>query len=358
MSRRVTLARALACAFGLAACAPEPATLQPFPASVNVVGSATIAFDRLRLVALLQGDGPEDFVLGPDVAITATGTPVQLELTHPADLELESLPFALRLSADGAGTLAARARFVAYQDLDDSGDFQIGEALFGPDRPVGLDEFWRGVAWLADPEEQVSLLSPEAAEGYYRATGDRYTAFVPVEVGANNVLSPDLSGEPILVDVSRHTIANADLACRRRLRNIFDPPPEVLLWVDDSLDAEALCGLELGDCRPVDTSTLTPPTLPDPDIVELNPLVDVNAQCRRQGGVQVLVIEEFRVRCETDTCDCYDVTSVLAVATSTSSADEPEWWPCGEAVEYCPSTQPLYRVDPACFPPPEEDDDE
>lgn len=349
---RPRLALLLTCLGGVG-CSPEAASLQPFTVSVNVVGSATIALDRLRLVAVLEGDDPGELAIGPDVTVTATGTPVQLELRSPEgfEVEVESQPLYVQLTDDGWGVQASRVRFVAYLDVDGSGDYQGGESLLGVDQPVGVDPYGQGVAWLADPEAQLAALPAAAIDAFYRATDDAYTPFLPFMVGST--FMADESGLAIEVDVARHTIVNADLACRGSLYYGVDPPTEVLLWVDRSLDAQTLCGLEIGDCRPVDTSTLTPPALPDPALEALNPFVDTHAQCRQRGGVQVLVVEEARLRCDPTSCLCVNVDSVVAVATATTAT--PPWWPCGDTVEFCPSSLPLYRVDPACFPPPEDE---
>jgi len=335
------------------ACDVEPAGLVPQPVDVNVVGSATVAFDNLRLVAMVEGeDGALAF--GPDVAITSTGTPVTIELTHTPDLGASPQQFPLRLTSDGQGLLVSRVRLIAYLDHDRSGSYQDGQSLFGPDQPLGIEQYWRGVASLPDPEAQVGLLSPEAAAGLYDATGGRFSGFVPVQLGGGGELAPDTSGDPFEVDTSRLSIVNADLACRRELRNTTDPEPVIRLWVDRALDPSATCGLDIADCRPVDTSTLTPPALPEGEPV--NPFVATHAQCRRRAGLELLVLETRRVRCHPMTCACFDAVDVEAVATSTSAP--PAWWPCGDTVDPCPSTLPLYRVDPECFPMDEEDEDE
>lgn len=348
------LLAALVCSLS---CSPPPdATLAPMPVAVEVVGSTTVALDHLRLVAMYEGDEGL-LAFGPDVAVTSTGTPLTLELTHPGDIGPAPRQFGLRLTSDGQGVLVGRARLIAYIDHDRSESFQYGEQIFGPDQPLGIEDFWRGVAWMPQPELQVGGLTSEAAASLYRATGDRYTGIVPVVRVSDTELSPIASADPILVDLTRLSVVNADIACRRQLRNTSDPPPAVRLWVDRALDPGVVCGLEIADCRPVDTSTLTPPALPPPpEDRPDNPFVARNAQCRRRGGLEVLVIEEDRVVCNPPTCLCSDHVTIEAVATSTSSA--PRWWPCGEEVVRCPSNQPLYRVDPECFEEEDEDNDE
>lgn len=318
---------------------------------VMVVGSATVSYAQLRVVVLFEGDEGE-LETGADVAVTSTGTPVRLRLTAPAlntALRREALP----LTPNGENIIVARPRIIAYLDLDGSESYQYGAQRFGPDQPLGADGYWHTLGWLPEPEAQLSALSPEGAQRYYEIAGQRYTPFVTLRRKADGTLIADEEGEPLEVDATRLSITPADLACQGNLRNAATPIPEILMWVDRSLEADTLCGLDVADCRPVDTSTLTPPALPDPELD--NPFVATYAQCRRRRGLDLLVVETQRLRCEPSTCGCATAVGVVAVATSTS-VPAPAWWPCGQQVDYCDSNLSLYRVDPACFPEPEEDE--
>ncbi len=341
---------------GLGACAgPEYAELEPLQIEVLVVGSATVSYDSLRVAVLYQG-AQGGLEVGADVAVTATGTATLMTLLPPSTIERGARLEALQLPPSQQALLVARPRILAYLDLDGSESFQNGRQMTGPDQPLGADGYWQTLGRVVDPWAAIASLGPDAAQAYYRLTDNRFTPFIRLGREAGGNLVADTAPEPYALDATRLSITPADLACQGNLRNAESPPNEVLLWVDRSLDALVLCGLEVPHCLPVDTSTLTPPALPQGPVP--NAFVARNSQCRRRRGVEVLIVQEDRLRCAPSTCGCANEISIEAVATATSAV-KPPWWPCGETVDYCDSPLPLYQADPECYPQPEpEPDDE
>ncbi len=325
-----------------AACAPPlVAELQPLDVEVMIVGSATVSFDALR-VAVRFESLKGDIEMGSDIAITSTGAPYLLRIEAPS---LTTAPASdLRLALDGTRDELHLAwpRLIAYLDHDHSGDFD--PSIDSPDQVLGTDSPQNRIGWLVDPEDALSRLSPEATESYYQATGGLYTPFLVYPLPQTTDLLP-VARLAIPIDASRLSIANSDLRCRGLLRNGPELEPEIKLWVDRSLDPAIVCGLDIADCRPVDTSTLTAPELPPQ--TRINPVVSRTAQCRRRLGVELLVLQEQRIRCD-GRCICAEAVKIEAVATSTS-AEPPSWWPCGQELPYCDSSLPLYRVDPKCL---------
>lgn len=345
----------LSLALALSACAgPEYSELEPLQIEVMVVGSATVSYDHLR-VAVLYQSATGDLEVGADVAITATGTANLMTLFPPARVESGARLEALELPPSLQAVLVSRPRILAYLDLDGSESFQNGRQLTGPDQPLGADGYWQTLGRVVDPWATIQSLGPDAAQAYYRITNDRFTPFMRLGRQAGGSLVADTAPEPYALDATRLSITPADLACQGNLRNAESPPNEVLLWVDRSLDAEVLCGLEVPNCLPVDTSTLTAPALPDGPVP--NAFVARNSQCRRRRGVEVLIVQEDRLRCAPSTCGCANEIKIEAVATATSAL-KPSWWPCGQTVDYCDSPLPLYQADPQCYPEPEADEDE
>lgn len=318
----------------------------PLEILIRPVGSSTLSLERLRLALLFRGaDGVR---VTRDIALTSTGADLPFTLRAPLDLEIPAPQTTVAIGTDGFGLRVQAARFVPYLDLDGSESFQDGRGLTGPDQVLGLESFFRTFGWVIDAETQLGAIPPEAAAAYYDATGGSYAAFVPM-FRVNGAFQALTSTVPLPVEIDRHAIAPVDLACDRDLRVAPDPPARVRLLVDDRLDAETLCGLELADCAAV-TLGPRPVTSTVAGRVDANPFVDERLQCRRRGGLEVFVREIQRLRCRTSDCGCGQEITVEAVATTTTAP--PAWWPCGdEAVVDCPSDAvPLYRADPACVP--------
>lgn len=329
------------------ACAPPlEAELQPLDVDIVVVGSATVAFDLLRVAIRFEGQAGE-IEMGSDIAITSTGTLQTIRFEPPNLTRGRGSDLSWQFLGTREGVPLGWPRLVAYLDHNRSGRLEAGPESV--DQIVGADSQQRRVGWLFDTEATLATLSAEGIEGYYQVTGGRYTPFV---LASGGLLSADdeVPPEPgIVIDASQLSIVNSDLLCGGFLRNGSEVPAKVELLVDLSLDPAIVCGLDIADCRPVDTSTLTAPVIPSPTGV--NPVVRATAQCRRRLGVELLVIENQRIRC-TDRCVCTNHTTIEAVATSTA-AEMPAWWPCGDTLSYCDSDLPLYRVDPECDRPDE-----
>lgn len=148
---------------------------------------------------------------------------------------------------------------------------------------------------------------------------------------------------PVSVDIAQFSIAPARLACGPRLGLVSDTRSEVRLRVDDALDRDLICGIEVADCTSVDVDVLEPPILP---LQNVNPFVVLRAQCRRRAAFEVFVVEDERLNCDVETCECSSLIASHAVLTSTTG--RPSWWPCGDGLPFCASALPLYRADPEC----------
>ena len=70
MTHRRLAGLALGLALGaFGACTPTEPTVQPYFLSVDVVGSPTVALDRLRLTSVLEGDDPSPACRGKGTGV-------------------------------------------------------------------------------------------------------------------------------------------------------------------------------------------------------------------------------------------------------------------------------------------------
>jgi hypothetical protein len=301
---------------------PDPL---PLDIEVTAVGTTTVSLDTLRLAVLYRG--MESLVITNDVAFTSTTTPIALtleapELTDPAATSQLFIFMNERLSV-------STAELVTYLDRDASNSFDPTV-----DVVMGLSDVFLAIAWIFELELQLSTISLEATNAYYNATGDRYTDLMLVQFagpGAYLVTEPS----PISVEISRMSIAAAELTCGRAALT-FDERSSVRLTIDEALDLGPFCDIGIGTCESADVAALPPVDL-----------TRTSSQCVQRGALESLALETVDLSCDTEDCHCTTTRSVRAIITSTTSV--PAWWPCGEEIEYCASSLPLYQIDPACF---------
>lgn len=325
------------------ACAPSELG-PPLPGEVRLlaVGTSTLSLDRLRVAGLYRNDEAIDTTA--DVAVTATGTPVIGVLTAPTiDLSARS-DFRLRVGQQG-NFVARGIRFFGYLDADGSGGFSNGPDLNGPDLVVAAAPTSPSYAWLPELNDQLSAQTPETVEEFYSLTGDRYTAFLPFTAPglAPTAGSANIPPPTIVVSLATAEFARHALLCVQSLAG--EDLTEARVRVDPSAGGDGLCALAIPDCSTATVAELEAPELPRQDLDDLS--VQTTVQCRRSGRREALVIESMRLRCSSSPCRCQRVTQVEAIVTSTGAT--PGWWPCGETVEVCDSSLPLYRADRSCL---------
>lgn len=340
--RTAHLALAAALAAGKAGCAPsEIGDLEPLDVVVQVVGTTTVTPARPRISAFLVGQGG----IAPlaDRALTSTRAPIHLTLQPPPAGHITNRLLQARLGTGNGLLLVEPIRFALYDDLDGTAGFQDGMQVLGPDRILAIDEPPRGYGWVPQLEQQLAVPRPPTVSAYYALTGDRYTAFVPLFRPLDGTVALDASTTSVSVDISQAALAPTRLACGQ---GFSSPRTEDILHlqVDDALDADALCGLEVADCSAVRIEELDPRGfVPSPPTGAHG---NITIQCRRRGALETVVIETNRRLCRPADCVCERFTETHAVLTATTAP--PSWWPCGDTIPYCASSRPLYRTDPPC----------
>lgn len=336
----------------LVACAPSELG-PPLPAEVQLiaVGTTTLSLDRLRIAGLYSA--ADAIETTADVSVTATGAPVIGTLMAPAGkVAVRNLQIEVGELGNFVG---GEVRFFGYLDADGSGDFSNGPDLNGPDQVVAAAPPSPSYAWLPELGTQLLNQTPEAVEEFYSFTAGRYTAFLPVRVFGSDGPALGLSSARVFVrssatrpttipvSITSPELARHTLLCPESLEG--EGLTEAQVRVDPSAGGEVLCALAIPDCTTTTVAELQAPDLPLDEVDSLT--LRTTVQCRRSGRRESLVVEVERLRCSTSPCHCERVTRIDAIVTSTGAT--PTWWPCGNAVDFCDSSLPLYRADPSCL---------
>lgn len=317
---------------------------------MTVVGTSTLPLARLRVAGIHLQDGAIETTA--DVAVTSTGTSVVGTLQAPTI----ALPArsTLNIAVGDQGRFRGyEVRFFGYLDSDGSGGFSNGPDLNGPDQVVAAAPGTDGYAWLPDLAAQLARQIPETVDQFYTLTGGRHTAFVPVRVlrgglsagaqfGGEGVGA--LATRPVTISVYLTNTESARhiLLCSQSLNGAGST--DVRVQVDPSAGGDLLCALAIPDCTTATVAELEAPELPLDEGQDLTRPITV--QCRRSSHREALIVEEDRIQCSSRTCTCDRLTRVEAIVTSTRA--KPSWWPCGDVVEFCDSSLPLYRADRNC----------
>ena len=258
-------------------------------------------------------------------------------------------------------------RIVIFRDDNDSGEFDVWNLDDPPtDRIFGINtQGTTAVAAVRDFDSALAGLPAVDVNTYYDLTDGINTDFLRF-VGATSTLTPSMLnrfGPPIAsLYFEESELPERDIRCVNTRG--FQVEPELLpitalgtssrtvsIRVDPGIDVESVCGLTVPDCVPTSTPTMTA-------TVPLTVRTDgrrVLSQCRSGARFESLITLDAVLRCGAD-CNCgwEERQRVRVVRTSST----PPGWPCGDAVDYCPSSLPLYLFDEACELEAGEDEDD
>ena len=301
----------------------------------------------------------------PSVPLPEEGTLVELPLSFidPPPMNLFFAEFGL--ARDTIVVLVPR--IAVFRDDDESGGFTAWdlEEDSPPDRIFSVNgQGATSVARVRDFEASFSELSAVDVNTYYGLTGGVHTPFIRF-VGRTSTQTPSVlleSGPPIVsMYFEEPVLPERDIRCINA--RAFQPAPEVApigevptssesfeLLVDDRVDLEGVCGLSTPDCTAVDITTVTT-TVPED---KLTPGRRIISQCRAGANFESLITLQAELRCDECACDWVARHRAVVVRTSSTPAD----WPCGEEVEFCPSSLPLFQVDESCAFEEEEEEEE
>jgi hypothetical protein len=233
---------------------------------------------------------------------------------------------------------AHRPRVVLYEDVNDDGRLDLEQnGTTEPDRVLAVDDDYTTMGALLDVEELLRESAPPLVDLYYRATGGRFTAFVPT-MGTGDYLYLGDASFTYGFSLDDSGLALASLQCSRNVSTASrDTSARVLL--DDALDP-ALCGLEYGNCRSESLEKLAPPAVS----AVRSSGTQRQATCRRREGLEALAVIETRLECERCTCTSEAELDVFIAGHKAL----PSWWPCGDAVDYCESDSSLAEFPIGC----------
>jgi hypothetical protein len=244
-------------------------------------------------------------------------------------------------------------RFIVYEDLDDSGDFN-------PDLPLapGIDRVW-GVSYsttsgslvaaFSDLDQVLSTLPMTAAECLRGFTSGTYSAFfegvqesATQEAAAHVLARADTPST--FVGLSPTGYAGVLMNCPpgtesplnvSATNSMYESPRR---WVDAAV-ANDPCAQAEGPCTQGDAASLALP--------ELTNYADRgyqrSAECYVSGSLDVLLLKEFRLVCESCSCHWNELSSSWVV----ESTSLPKGWPCGALVHYCSTPAASLWVEPS-----------
>jgi hypothetical protein len=194
---------------------------------------------------------------------------------------------------------------------------------------------------LVDLQQTLRELSFAETNAYYTATDGELTSFIG-RSGTGYAFS--LIDNSVLLFHQEHPVATTGLLCQANPSLSFAQlQPKTRASVDTALDPLSVCSTEFLDCKPKALKTLSLPELEGDGSGEILR----RAQCRRNSAIEMLLVYETRIRCQT--CACLAESFVDAFITNAEST--PSWWPCGTTVETCAARGPLSAYDPICEPP-------
>jgi hypothetical protein len=242
-------------------------------------------------------------------------------------------------------------RIIAYQDLDDSRDFN-------PLLPQGqgVDRVWAvspgstydSIAGFADLDRSLSQLPMEMAECIQSYTGGRYSAFlmghdyssyfspVVTKLWAQLYLSPtDLPSVQMACDyVYLSSISSSDS------RKYSEQSTTI-----DSKVATSTCSNAPWQCTQSDFSQMTLPNFSY--LTTWYPGYSRNAYCTAIGTLDVLWDITDVLQC--DGCDCTWIETDHSWIVDAAAA--PANWPCGKWIKYCGNRQTgLWDIPTYCIP--------
>jgi hypothetical protein len=301
----------------------------------------------LRYTTLWTTGSPQRYwVLGGGPLNAKTGE-FQVELRLPASEVIRKLAPQddLYLSTQNTEVLTYevvqthRPRVVVYEDVnhDERLDLEDNGAT-DPDRVLAIDDDYSTMGAVLDLEQLLRRSAPALVDLYYKATGGRFTAFVPLMGNADYLYlgAEDFAYSFSLEDAG---LALASLQCLRSVSTASRAlPPSVVL--DDSLDT-ALCGLDYGACRSEPLEKLPAPAVS----MVRSSRAQRQAICRRREGLEALAVSETRLGCERCKCVSENELDVFVAASEAL----PSWWPCGKEVGYCQSESSLTASPSECF---------
>ena len=256
-------------------------------------------------------------------------------------------------------------RIAIYRDDDGSGDFTPWNLDDDdpPDQIVAVNGSGTTVvAGVRDFEFEFRRLPAVDVNTYYSRTNGVHTDFIRFP-GATSTLTPSILtsfGLPVAsLYFDDSPVPARDIRCINS--SPFQSMPElqpisaagtssrsITILVDDSIDAESICGLSTPNCQPVDITTTTT-AVPTPLASAGRRIF---SQCRFSPSFESLVTLQAELQCDRD-CNCGWVERQQALIVRTSST--PAGWPCGDTVDFCGSDLPLFRIDEACEIDDEED---
>ncbi|MBN1962015.1 MAG: hypothetical protein JW841_13800 [Deltaproteobacteria bacterium] len=240
-----------------------------------------------------------------------------------------------------------RPRIVVYEDIDESGDFLPTSILHGVDRIVAIDSSvgLPAVAVIPYLDKVLKRMTLEESAAFYAASGNLYTPFIRVlaangylellEATDDNIIRLDLSDSPIPAE---------RFVCNRSAvylyGNPLTPSNDLVINVDNTLDATAICGATIPSCITLNFSDTESPNLNIYDTQAYRRVV----QCRMTENFEVINIQSAELNC----VDCLCSYKTTAQSYFAKANEVPDWWPCGDPISYCDSNLPLYNIDASC----------
>lgn len=274
-----------------------------------------------------------------------------------ATLTLEPLSSALENQVTPAETAALdsnenlsvyRPRLIVYEDVDNDQQFNPTPPLgTGVDQVRAIDEGSAvTVAAVLGLDHTLQGLTLEEQEAYYQLTGGIYTPYIFVSGSSGNLalIRADEVG-PIQLALSDSPVPQQELSCGRGRVSVYGDGTgatrNIHALVSLTLDPYIACGVDIPDCTGVDLPNWPAPAL---DTSHNTPAFVRLTQCRTNGVIQTLIVQEATRTCSSCVCP---MTS-LATVYFADGASTPPWWPCGAAIPFCDSTLPLYYMDTSC----------
>ena len=152
------------------------------------------------------------------------------------------------------------------------------------------------------------------------------------------------AARPVSLEIVDSPVPQEQLRCGRHRVWVYGDGTlatrNIHALVANTLDQVVMCGVEIPDCQGADLTD--PASVPEPELApERTDRFARVVQCRTNGSVQTLIVQEATRTC----ADCVCTMPPQATVYFTDATGAPPWWPCGDTIPFCTSPLPLYFMD-------------